>query len=55
MVTIKEKNFISCVVYLHNDGEYVKNFLNKVCGIIQENFEKYEIVCVNDGCMDDTL
>ncbi len=55
MVTIKEKNFVSCIIYLHNDGKYVKDFLYKVCGIVQENFEKYEIVCVNDGCIDDTL
>lgn len=51
----KEKNFVSCVIYLHNDGERVKDFLDKVCSVMQENFEKYEIVCVNDGCMDDTL
>lgn len=51
----KEKNFISCVIYLHNDADRVKNFLHNVCTVIQENFEKYEIICVNDGCMDDTV
>ena len=51
----KEKNFVSCVVYLHNDGEVVGEFLGSICGVMQENFEKYEIVCVNDGCTDDTV
>ena len=55
MTGSKEKNFVSCVIYLHNDGNLVGNFLGKVCGIMQENFEKYEIVCVNDGCTDDTI
>ncbi len=55
MVQNKEKNFVSCVVYLHNEGERVKHFLEQISRIMQENFEKYEIVCVNDGCMDDTV
>ena len=50
----KEKNFVSCVIYLHNDRSAVKSFLQNVCRVMGENFEKYEIVCVNDGCMDDT-
>lgn len=50
----KEKNFVSCVIYLHNEGSAVKSFLQNICGVMCENFEKYEIVCVNDGCMDDT-
>lgn len=51
----KEKNFVSCVVYLHNEGEAIKDFLRAVCGVMKENFEKYEVVCVNDGCGDDTV
>lgn len=53
--TGKENNFVSCVIYLHNDSGVVKDFLRGVCGIMQEHFEKYEIVCVNDGCTDDTV
>ncbi len=53
--TGKETNFVSCVIYLHNDGSVVKDFLRGVCGVMQDNFEKYEIVCVNDGCTDDTV
>lgn len=51
----KEKNFVSCVIYLHNDADRVKSFLHNVCSVIQKNFEKYEIICVNDSCMDDTI
>lgn len=53
--TGKEKNFVSCVLYLHNDSATVKDFLRGVCGVMQEHFEKYEIVCVNDGCTDNTV
>lgn len=51
----KEKNFVSCVVYLHNDEAVVQDFLREICGVMQENFEKYEVVCVNDGCTDGTV
>ncbi len=53
--TGKEKNFVSCVVYLHNDGAVVKDFMRSICGVMKANFEKFEIVCVNDGCTDDTV
>lgn len=51
----REKNFVSCVVYLHNEGNEVKEFLGNICRVMWENFEKYEVICVNDGCMDDTV
>ena len=28
----KEKNFVSCVLYLHNDGKNIREFLKTVCG-----------------------
>ena len=55
MVQNKEKNFVSCVVYLHNESGTVKKFLQQICQVMEDNFEKYEIVCVNDGCVDDTI
>lgn len=55
MGTDKEKNFVSCVIYLHNDGRIIRDFLGMVCRVMQDNFEKYEIVCVNDGCVDNTV
>ena len=35
MLQNREKNFVSCVVYLHNEGSAVKEFLEKVCGVIR--------------------
>lgn len=55
MLRNKEKNFVSCVIYLHNEGKRIREFLELICGVMRENFEKYEIVCVNDGCGDDTV
>lgn len=55
MADNREKNFVSCVVYLHTEGSGIKEFLGKICAVMQANFEKYEIVCVNDACFDDTV
>ncbi len=55
MKVSKEKNFVSCVIYLHNDSKTVKGFLKTICCVMKDNFEKYELVCVNDGCVDDTV
>lgn len=54
MIKDKEKNFISAVVYVHNDEERVANFLVNLNNLLQNNFEKYEIICVNDGSSDNS-
>lgn len=51
----KEKNFISAVVYLRNDEEYVTDFIQKLYGQLHTNFEKFEIICVNDASADQTV
>ena len=51
----KEKNFVSAVVYLYNNEREVAGFLNTVNGLLKENFEKYEIICVNDCSTDNTV
>lgn len=51
----KEKNFMSCIIYLHDDDKYVYGFMSRLCQVMKQNFEKYEIICVNDGCMDNTV
>lgn len=51
----REKNFVSCVVYFHNDETRAESFLTAVCSVMKENFEKFEVICVNDGCVDATL
>lgn len=55
MLQNREKNFVSCVVYLHNESSCAKGFLKAVCNVMRDNFDKYEIICVNDGCTDDTI
>ena len=49
----KEKNFVSAVIYVHNAEKRIENFLNMIIGIMEDNFEHSEIICVND-CSDDS-
>lgn len=51
----KEKNFISAVIYVHNAGNRVGNFLKTVISILEDNFEHSEIICVNDCSEDNSL
>lgn len=51
----KEKKFISLVIYLHNTADYLKYFLDTIIPVCADNFEQFEIVCVNDACQDDTI
>lgn len=51
----KEKKFISLVVYLHDAAAYLKYFLDTVIPVCEENFEQFEVVCVDDACQDGTV
>lgn len=52
MVINKEKNFISAVVYVRNNESDIEHFLENICKILNDNFDKYEIICVDDGSTD---
>lgn len=52
---MKEKKFISLVIYLHNSADYLKHFLDVVVPVFEVNFEQFEIVCVDDDCQDGTI
>lgn len=54
MAMNKEKNFISAVVYLRNDGKAVAPFLAMLKEELEAHFEQYEIVAVDDASTDDT-
>lgn len=54
MIINKEKNFISAVIYCYNCQNSIENFLQKINIFLCENFERYEIVCVNDCSTDKT-
>lgn len=51
----REKNFISAVVYVHNAGNQIGEFLDGLIGTLEDNFEDSEIICVNDSSGDDSV
>ncbi|WP_294451375.1 glycosyltransferase [uncultured Gemmiger sp.] len=55
MTTNKEKNFISAVVYLHNDGVRAVKFFKLLTEQLDAHFEQYELIAVDDACTDDTV
>ena len=55
MITNKEKNFVSAVVYCYNCQGVISSFLKEVNAVLKENFDKYEIICVNDCSTDQTV
>lgn len=55
MTTNKEKNFISAVVYLHNDGVRAVKFFKQLTEQLDAHFEQYELIAVDDACTDDTV
>ena len=54
-MTNKEKNFMSAVVYVHNDEASVGAFLRTVMAVLEEHFEHAEIICVNDHSQDSSV
>ena len=52
---LKDYNFISAVVYLHNDGARAVEFCRTVAAELDANFKQYELVVVDDACTDDTV
>lgn len=55
MNTLKESNFISTIIYVHNDEKDIFNFICNINKFLSDNFQKYEIICVNDNSSDSTL
>jgi dolichol-phosphate mannosyltransferase len=51
----KEKNFLSAVVYVCNDEARIGDFLSLLAKTLDENFEQYEIICVNDASTDGSV
>lgn len=54
MISNKEKNFVSAVVYCYNCQDKIEQFLQTVNNVLKDNFDRYEIVCVNDCSTDNT-
>ena len=51
----KEKNFVSAVVYLHNDGTRAAELCALLVQELEAHFDQYELVAVDDACTDDTV
>ena len=51
----KEKNFVSAVIYVYNHEKTLPGLLNRINGILAENFEHYEIICVDDRSTDGSV
>ena len=51
----KENNFISAVVYLHNDGIRAVQFFKILCEQLDARFAQYELIAVDDASTDDTV
>ena len=48
----KQKSFVSAVIYVHNNEDNISDFLRTVYGVFSKNFERSEIICVNDASSD---
>ena len=55
MIVNKEKNFISIVAYARNNEHQIDNFLKNIVSVLENKFEKYEIIFVNDSSSDKTV
>lgn len=51
----REQNFISAIVYLHNDERNIETFFRSLINELESRFEKYEIIAVNAASTDKTL
>lgn len=51
----KEKNFISAVIYIHDNEKNIFGFLSSLTAYLENRFYNYEIICVNDASTDGTV
>lgn len=51
----REKNFVSAILYLHNDGPRAAEFCRALNAALDEHFEQYELIAVDDACTGDTV
>ena len=52
---LKEKNFISAVVYVRNNENNIVEFLTQINDWLRNKFLSYEIICVNDDSKDKSV
>lgn len=54
MISNKEKNFISMVIYVNNNEKIIFTYLKNLYEALNKNFDSYEIICVNDASSDNS-
>ncbi len=52
---MKESNFVSAVVYVHQCGGHIGDFLARLHGLLADNFKQFELICVNDASTDGSV
>jgi dolichol-phosphate mannosyltransferase len=52
MISDKVKQFLSVVLYVHNNEKKIKDFLSSLLSFLYDSFEIFEIICVNDKSHD---
>ena len=52
---MKEKAFISAVIYSYNNETVIRDKIIEIDNYLNQFFENYELIIVNDGSVDDTL
>ena len=53
-MNIKQKTFVSAVIYICNAEAIIDDFLKSLYGVLSEHFERFEIICANDASTDAT-
>lgn len=54
-MTMKEKNFVSLVAYVHNNADTVVPFMESIAALLATNFLRYELIFVDDASDDDSV
>lgn len=54
-MTMKEKNFVSLVAYVHNNADTVVPFMESMTALLAANFLRYELIFVDDASDDDSV
>ncbi|MBN2134532.1 MAG: glycosyltransferase family 2 protein [Acidobacteria bacterium] len=52
---MKYKNPISVIIPVYNEEDCIKDFLGNLLNTLKNNFEKYEVIAVNDGSSDKSV
>lgn len=55
MVKHKEKNFVTAIIYVHNEEKNIEEFMTYLAKVLETYFECSEIICVNDGSTDKSV